>query len=42
MNNKFEKPELNIILFVDDDIIVTSSHGSDPYGPIDDSSGFND
>ena len=44
MKNKFEKPELNIIYFLNDDVIRTSggeAHANDPIGEGDDDSGFN-
>lgn len=34
MENKFEKPELTIIYFVDDDIITDSIGGTDDNGGI--------
>lgn len=42
MKNKFEKPELSIINFLDVDIIRTSSHASDPFGDDDDDSDLED
>ena len=43
MNNKFENPELTIIQFVDDDIILTSATpGSSNPGGFDDDPDLND
>ena len=35
MKNRFEKPELEIVIFVATDIIVTSSFGDEDQGPTD-------
>lgn len=42
MKKEFEKPELTLIYFLNDDIIRTSSHTNDPIGGGDDDSGFKD